>query len=343
MYDNPTLYIDNYETTRNKVREWSPYQPKPKEGKKPLPKKYHYFKRKLYMGRAGQDKFFLTLSLRYDDTADVFRLRVSGSIRKWFIGDNNRQNLKPEDFEKSLKILAQKLGVEDYVLLLARVTKLETGITLLLRSDFRDIQRCFVWYRSFERVEEGETSVYFRGKNYSFIFYDKYAEMASGKRRVNGRWVPVKVKDRIKAELHFLRFEVRIEKVSGVTFYKENASTVGALIENWNLILSQLLKYLKSIKFVDMISAEKLVKEMTCSELREYLKYKNTRELGMYKAYKAMKETYVGTNRNTVMNKMIKTFMKYVEAEVDLKERLLFEFEKKAYSLLHYNNKSNIN
>lgn len=335
MLDNLTFYIDNFETSRNKIREWSPYQPKPKEGKKPLPKKYHYFKRKVYKEKAGRNKFFLTLSLRYDDIEDIFRLRVSGSIRKWFIGDNNRRNLRPVESQESWRLLAEKIGVDEYAILFARVTKLETGITLLLRNEFRDIPRCFVWYRSFKRVEEKETTLYFKGTNYRFIFYDKYLEMTSGKRRVNGRWIPVRVRDRIKTELYFLRFEIKIDKISGVAFYKQNASTVGQLIENWNLILSQVLKYLKGIKFVDMLSAEKLVKEMTCSELKQYLKYKNTRELGVYEAFKLMKKTYVGTNGNYKMNKMIKDFMKFVENEVNLHERLLNEFEKKAESLLH--------
>ncbi|MFL9837104.1 hypothetical protein ABS768_06305 [Flavobacterium sp. ST-75] len=343
MYDNITFYIDYFEPSRNKIREWLQYYPKPKEGKKPLPKKYHYFKRKIYNGRPGKDKFFLTLSLRYDDTADIFRLRVSGSIRKWFIGDNNRQNLRPDDFKKSLKLLAQSLGVEEYEILLGRVTKLETGLTVLLKNNFRDIHSCFVWYRSFERREEHGTTLYFEGTNYKFVFYDKYIEMTSGKRRVNGRTVPIRIKDRVKNELYFLRFEVNVNKVSGVAFYKKNASTVGQLIENWNLILSQVIKYLKAIKFVDMLSAEKLVKEMTCSELKEYLKYKYTREIGMYEAIKLMKETYVGTNETYRMNKMIKTFMKYVEDEINRRECLLIGFENKADSLRHYNNKSNIN
>jgi len=342
MFDNLTFYVDDFLTSRSKIREWFQYQPKEKEGRKPIPKKYHYFKRKVYIGRAGKDKFFLTLSLRYDDIEDVFRLRVSGSIRKWFIGDNTRQNLRPADYKKSVRLLAEKVGVAESVILYSRVTKVETGMTLLLKNEFRNIHRCFVWYQSFERKEEKGTTLYFKGKNHSFIFYDKYAEISSGKRRVKGRWLPYRIKSKVKRELHFLRFEVRIDKVSGVAFYKKNASTVGQLIDNWDLLVRQVLKYLKGIKFVDMLSAEKLVKEMTCSELKEYLKYKNTRELGMYEAFKVMKMTYSGTNETYKMKGMIKTFMKYVQDEVNLHERLLYEFEKKAHSLLHYNNKSNI-
>ena len=108
MIDNLTYYIENFTTCRNKVPEWREYFPKPKEGKKPLPEYYHYFKRIVY---SRKNRAFLVLSLRYDANKDIFRLRINGSIRKWYFGGNTRNDLSKLQFLVSIKLLSNKIGI----------------------------------------------------------------------------------------------------------------------------------------------------------------------------------------------------------------------------------------
>lgn len=106
--DNNTTYIDNFITTRNGVNEWTQYFPKRKKGKKPLPKKYHYFKRRLY---AEKGNSFLLLSLRYDDDEDIFRLRINGSLKKWYFNGNTLDNLTLPQYETCMKRIALETGI----------------------------------------------------------------------------------------------------------------------------------------------------------------------------------------------------------------------------------------
>lgn len=334
--DNNTTYIDNFISTRKRIKEWSQYFPKPKEGKKPLPKNYHYFKRRLYSEKGNS---FLFLSLRYDDEEDIFRLRINGSLKKWFLNGNTLEDLTKPKFEVCYKKISEKIGVSHDDILGGRNTKIESGITIELKTKFKDLLKCFVWYNSFDRVEENETTLYFRGAFYSFILYEKQIEIKSKNHYYRGKFI--RANKPTKFTKTYLRFEVKVSSVCGVPFYEEKANTVRKIIENWDEIIIQIQTFFKDIEFIDMNSSEKEFKNGTFSEFKKYTMFREIKNSGLPNYLKLFKkEVNSKTNVTKYRNEIFSLFRSHVIEDINLRDELLFEFERKINSLIY--NKLNI-
>lgn len=334
--DNNTTYIDNFISTRKRVKEWYQYFPKPKEGKKPLPEKYHYFKRRLYSEKGNS---FLFLSLRYDDEEDIFRLRINGSLKKWYFNGNTLEDLTKSKFEDCYRKISEKIGVLKDNILGGRNTKIESGVTVELKTKFKDLLKCFVWYNSFDRVEENETTLYFRGAFYSFILYEKQIEIKSKNHYHRGKFI--RADKPTEFSKTYLRFEVKVNCVCGVTFYEEKANTVRKIIENWDEIIMQIKTFFEEIEFIDMNTAVKEFKNGTFSEFKKYTMFREIKNFGLPNYLKLFKkEVNSKTNVTKYRNEIFSLFRSHVVEDINLREELLFEFERKINSLIY--NKLNI-
>lgn len=334
--DNNTTYIDDFKTDRNKVKEWTEYFPKAKECKKPLPENYNYFRRRLY---SEKSKSFLLLSLRYDDEEDIFRLRITGSVKKWFLNGNTLEDLTKPKFEDCYKKISKKIGVLHDDMLGGRNTKIESGITIELKTKFINLLKSFIWYKDFDRVEENDTTIYFRGKFYSFILYEKQIEIKSKNHYHRGKYI--RTDKPTEFTKTYLRFEVKVNSVCGVKFYKEKANTVGKIIENWDEIINQIQVFFEDIEFVNMNSAVREFKNGTFPELKKYTMFKEIKNFGLPNYLKLFKkEVQSGSNVTKYRNEIFSLFRSHVIEDISLREELLFEFERKINSLIY--NKLNI-
>ena len=246
--DNFTIYIFNFNSSKlelNNYYYWEEYIPKFKELKKPIPKEYHYFKKKLYNDKG---KCSLFLSLRYDDLKNTSRLRINGSLKNWYFGENSKKNLTRTEYMKCIKSIARKIGVETKTLIQAKITKIECGITVKTNSNSSNFIDNFIWYKGFERIKEKESTLYFRGKSYDLILYDKLAEIIAKSKKIRNNVV----KNNFISSGNFFRFEVKVKKVSGINFYKQHANSVGKVIKNWDKILFKTQTTFKAIEYIDM-------------------------------------------------------------------------------------------
>lgn len=340
--DNNTTYIDDFITTRNRVKEWTQYFPKRKKNKKPLPKKYHYFKRRLY---AEKGNSFLFLSLRYDDNEDIFRLRINGSLKKWYFNGNTLDNLTLPQYINCMKRIALETGITYDDILGGRNTKIESGVTICLKTKFKDLLKCFIWHSGFDRVEENETTLYFRSSFYSFILYEKLIEIKSKNHYRNGRFIRTDKPSEFTKT--YLRFEVKVNSVSGVKFYEEKANSVAKIIENWDEIILQMQTFFKGIEFIDVNGAEKGFKNGTFPQFKKYTLFKQIKDFGLHNYIKLFKkEVRSGSNVTKYRNEIFSLFRSQVVEDIDLREELLFEFEKKINGLLYnkinsYSNSNN--
>lgn len=328
--DNNTTYIDNYITTRTHIREWNQYYPKVKEGKKPLPKKYHYFRKRLY---SEKSTLFLFLSIRYDDEEDIFRLRINGSLRKWYFNGNTLEDLILPQYIDCMRKIAERVGITYTDMLGGRNTKIESGLTVALNAKFEDLLKCFIYYKDFERIAENDTTLYFRGKFYSFILYEKEIEINS-KCRHNKSYEPI---ENTKSSL---RFEVKVNSVSGVKFYKENANSVRKVIENWNLIVNRINESFMSIQFIDFMETEIEFEKITFSQLKKYFIIIGMKSIGLQSTFEKFKKVRNGTNITKNRDEIFSLLRSHSSPKTKLREELLTEIEKKINSLLY--NKLNI-
>ncbi|WP_163409009.1 hypothetical protein [Flavobacterium ajazii] len=308
-------------------------------------RKSKYPNRCIFSRRVGNKKsgvknpFQITFLLYYDFVKDKCTIGFNGSIRKWYFGKNTRQNLSSSKLIDCIKLLSLEIGIREEDLLNAKVTQLESGVTLLLKSAFKELMNCFVKYRNFRREVEN-TTVYFKGKknkedkenNIKYKFYEKYLEINKNDKNFKTN----SIKKNVHRKFFFFRFEIVVKKVSGVSFYHENARTLKHIIKNWKKINNELKKRLQAIQFVDLISEEKLIDHTKLSKIdhEKYLKFQKIKRNGFHRELEKFEFSNTTTNRSTKTKAFIKNYEMFLDKHVDYKTELFVAFDKKINSLL---------
>lgn len=336
--DNLTIYIFNFSSSKphlNNYCNWEEYIPKFKELKKPIPKEYHYFKKKLYNDKG---KCSLFLSLRYDDLKNTSRLRINGSLKNWYFGENSKNNLTRKQYMECIKKIAKKIGVEIKVIIQAKITKVECGVTVKTNYHSSKFIDNFIWYKSFERIKEKKSTLYFRGKFYDIILYDKLAEIIAKSKKIRNNVV----KNKFMSSGNFFRFEVKVKKVSGINFYKQHANSVGKVIKNWDKILFQMQTTFKAIEYIDINAREKEInfKKLSISDYNKYLKFKGIKGSGLLNIISELKEMNLKTNSTKYRNENFNLFRSHINSNLAIENELKDNLHREIINLMY--NKSNI-
>jgi len=305
----------------------------------------HIFDRVIVNNKANVKRpFRLKLMLYYDDVKDEFTIGFNGSIRKWYFGSNTRKDLNYSEFLDCIKLLSIKIGLREIDLWKAKITQLESGITLLLKSYLKGIMNCLAKYRNFSREIE-KTTLYFKGKrnkdgmdsNYKIKCYEKNLEMNKN----NKSFFDNPIKMNVLKKFLFLRTELDVKKVSGVNFFKEKANTLEKIKNNWNEINLELIKRFEAIQFVDLISEEKVI-DVTILGKRDYKKYmqfENIKKNGFYEELEKFELTNLDTNKTKKLKAYFKNYEMFLDKRVDFRHELLSALKKKMDRIY---NKSNI-
>jgi len=184
-------------------------------------------------------------------------LIVHRNFRKDFYREAGIDDLDYEKFKDVIFKYATMFQIDEGRMLKARVTKIELGVTLRFKSDMEAIIPCFVSCDNLpEKVVYGNTGVTFIGGNYSVSFYDKLKRMLdSGDIMRNQRRRAIH-EPMIRKNNFWLRYEVKIEKVSGFNFgnYKDSMNTLKRILDNWNSLGDMLYKMYENVEFVDFLS-----------------------------------------------------------------------------------------
>ncbi|KAF2336159.1 hypothetical protein [Flavobacterium daemonense] len=332
MVDRIKIKISKF-TVVNDYPLWGNYRPSK------FPNR-HIFSREISNEKAKVKRpFEITLMLYYDDEKDKFTIGFNGSIRKWYFGKNTRRNLTPTQLKDCIKLLSVKIGIREQDLLNARVTQLESGVTLLLKSDFKEVINCFARHRTFSREVDG-TTVYFKGKKtkegkdsiYKYKFYEKYLEI--NKNDKNFRENPIKMN--VHKKFLFFRFEIVIKKVSGMDFYKTKAKTLNNIIINWEEINLELINRFQAIQFIDLISDEKIIDSTKLGkrDSEKYLNFQRIRKNGFLRELEKFELTNTSTNRTTKTKAFFKNYEMFLDKKIDYKNELYQALKRKIDSLV---------
>ncbi|RED26934.1 hypothetical protein BD847_0865 [Flavobacterium cutihirudinis] len=323
MIDKIKISLNDYSPNDN--INW-----KSKEVKNCPPEKYFY-KAKLYNSKFATKKFPLKLLLTANEKNNIFSLNIRGSIRKWYYQENSRKDLNSNEFDKCLKFIAEELNTELKTLLKGKITQLEVGVTLLLKSEMRNLIDCFVKYRNAERKIVKKTSLYFHFKNYNLIFYDKYLE-------INNNDIRPQKKRNVFNKFYLFRFEVNAKKVSG-TILKSKFNTLEKLRNNWNQLPPMLEKYIDDIVFVDVISKEKETDIKDYPDFINHIAYMGIKKYGVIESINLFNKFVNTSNKKKKLEDFINIYRSNVTNELDLKRKLSTALAKKLDRLY---NKSNI-
>ena len=323
MVDNIKIILKDYSPSENIT-----WKPKKVDN---CPDEKYFYNARIYNRRFPKKSFSLKLLLTADEKNDTFSLSIKGSIRKWYYQNNSRKDLNFEEYIDCLKLIAKELDTDFKKLLTGKVTKVELGLTLLLKSEMRGINDCFIKYRNGEREVVEKTSLYFHFTNYKLIFYDKFLEM-------NKNSIRDEIKENVFKKFYFLRFEMNAKKVSGTTF-KGKFDTLERIKENWNLIPPAIEKYFNDIVFVNVISKEKKVELKEYSDFVNYLTFLGIKKYGVIESVKLFDESVITNNKKKKLEEFINIYRTNITDDFDYKGKLLVELKKKLDRLYNKSNK----
>ena len=204
-------------------------------------------------------------------------LIVEGSIRKWYFGKDRTQDFKRKEFIHAIDSLAYEIGIEDKSIWNAKVTQLETGLTIRMKDKHRGIISCIFDYKNFKKHTFDEYGVEFSGANYDVIFYDQIRKIYNRKEKKE------KTHDKVTKNNFFLRYEIQGHKVSGMDMFNPRLNTLLKIRSNWKYIGENLLNTLNTVMFVNIIDPETYVevKNGEKKSLSKFLVLKGLQFIGL--------------------------------------------------------------
>jgi hypothetical protein len=285
--------------------------------------------------------FSLRMLLSENLKTGNYSLSINGSIRKWYFNKNSRKDLNYYEFVDCIEILSNKLGLKkDEIWRLFKVTQLEIGVTLLLKSFNNDILDCFVKYRNAKRGDKNVTTIYFEFINYDLVIYDKYLEIL-GKKELTD------LDKNIISKYLMLRFEIDINKVS-IPNFKMKYHKLTSLKSNWNNLPNELYKYLNAIKFVDTISKKEVINKNNRPKISNniflrWVVYSHMKTNGIHKTIIDFNEMVLPNNKSKYFVDLMNIYKSNIISEKDYKAIILYELKKKTDRLYNKGNIKYIN
>jgi hypothetical protein len=272
-------------------------------------------------------RYGLRMLLSKNLNTETYTLAIDGSIRKWYLNENDRRDLNIIQFEDCIELLGKKIGLKQgEVWKIFKVTALEVGVTLLLKACFRNIMDCFVKYRNASRSDRFKTTIYFQFKNYDILLYDKFCEMKGNK-------IWTKKETNVFNKFHFLRFEISATRVSNTTFTKK-FDTLELIKSNWSELSIILNEYLNKIEFIDLISDENLTKPKSILDFKSQIFFEGMKSKGILNIIEAFNDIEIKNNRSKYLNQLLNLYRSFISTDRDYKNELIFALKKKTDRLL---------
>lgn len=206
----------------------------------------------------------------------ICSLSIKGSLRKWYFGKNCKRDLSLSEFSHCIDLLSEAIGVNKEILLQGRVTKIETGATLVLPARYRVVQDRLYSYPKLQRNKVYDSTLYFgdkRKSSYHLILYDKYEEIYKN-RKDKSRMLKANLK------IYFMRFEISVNTPSRISFFKEEVNTVQKISDNWDKIGEHLLNTFEKIKYADF-SGEPELGNKSYNEFKKLAIFYGIKTIGM--------------------------------------------------------------
>lgn len=246
--------------------------------------------------------YLLKLTLKKDNDKKSYKLIIQNSLRKWYFNKNGKRDLYKLELWDCIFKLSIILGISFEEILNAKLTKLEIGFTVPLKAMYRKMQDGLYFYKRLEKWTFEETT-YFGNKNcsYHLKFYDKLAECY--KNTNNAKHLV-----ELNKKIYFMRFEVSINKISKVAFYKKNTSTFKNLFSNWDIVMNEVYQTAEKVNYIDWMSEFKTTKIETNTQLENENYYLGIKTKGLQTIIEQIKN--LKSNNKTYYRRKIEKFIK---------------------------------
>lgn len=220
---------------------------------------------------------YLSIVFVRDIGAKEGMLIIHQNLRKDYMRIHNPgvsgtlNDLNYEAFVEIVDLYAKEFEIPKNKFWDAKVTKVEFGVTIPLKSNMTEILSCFGTLKNVpEKFIYGNSGISYKAENFSVDIYDKLKRVIQNGEILNTR---TKTKNEnfrklVKRKFYFLRFELRVDSVSkfNQSSFKDKINTLKNIKDNWNNIARSLHNISDDISFVDFISPE-IEKELISSQI----------------------------------------------------------------------------
>lgn len=182
-----------------------------------------------------------------------WRIRIRGSIRKWYFGRLTFRDLTRTDFENCIDLINERLGLEKDAIWGARTYLGEISLTLKMRPEMRFFLRNLVSYKEFEVMRVGSDYLKFFGEAKALKFYN------SGAKNWKERNFGARKIERFESRYFVIfRVEATIKDLSHVEKGMEDLfGTPGKIMKNWNALYEKLRLYVSDVNSYGVSSARR--------------------------------------------------------------------------------------
>ena len=214
---------------------------------------YGSFRNCVFRKKTEYNKVFSIASLNKNSNAQLWilkslkngRVRLVGSLRKWYYGENSLLDFNKHSFIMALQRLANTLDMSLSELGLGIISFFEIGLNIRTRIECTRLLKKICAYKSFYREDfyQNDGTLYFgydkeKSKNSirTITIYDKCKEIAA-KQEEQSTNIRKKKAFKIpkKHGYHFTRLEIKIKgKKSFKAMHLDNVNNLNSLIEKWN-------------------------------------------------------------------------------------------------------------
>ncbi len=163
--------------------------------------------------------------------------KISGSIRKYFLGETELSDLTFEQLSKALNKLRNTLHLTHKEFSESVITRIDVGTTIPIERNIHEYFDALVSYPRLEKVTSDD-SIEFRGAFKKLIFYNKVV-----KESVQNRGRKLFYHGEEVTADNLLRFEVQYRRVSGLQKQLSGIRTMNQILDQshilWDLVLTE--------------------------------------------------------------------------------------------------------
>lgn len=241
----------------------------------------------------------------YSPKEDITRLKIMGSLRKWYLGRHTTQDLTFKSFLDCVDLLARELGLTKVQILSGSIHYIELGVCIRFYENMGGIINSIVSYKNFESIHlYRNQTVKFGGDAYKIGVYDKYTEIMCDKNKIYKKKIskdiktkgvyPLNKSDKRRLakkinETNFcLRFEVSVSDIhNSPPELNGKIKSLGDIQNNWNFLLEGLQAMFQNFEITkyNLLLTRSYVKNKGRKELNELKTYALVEKVGGVKNY----------------------------------------------------------
>lgn len=230
-------------------------------------------------------------------------LKISGSIRKWYLGALSDRDLHREEFAEAMRLLADCLGIPYKILCLFRISRIEIGICCPVAFDCSSISSMFVGFKNSSYkplMSVGYLNFRNKSRKETIKLYDKKSEIISNM----GIFKDVEELGFIKRykDNNLIRVEFTVNTKMSIR-NKVHIQSVGELVHHYHYLLCYFLKGIRQLHIAENNGISFHPKTGSVKELTDFLQCYALQKLGII-GERALIEKLPSKNRKYARKKL---------------------------------------